>query len=74
MNRIQSIKRFLDDYESLEPNLKNLVSWSYDHYQKELQKEYLKVSHHPFPDEYLDLKVSGHLDPNDFEMNQEFHS
>ena len=51
MNRIQSIKRFLDDYESLEPDLKNLVSWSYDHYQK----EYLKVSHHPFPDEYLEL-------------------
>ena len=40
MNRIQSIKRFLDDYESLEPNLKYLVSWSYDYYQKELQKEY----------------------------------
>ena len=40
MNRIQIIKRFLDDYESLEPNLKNLVSWSYDYYQKELQKEY----------------------------------
>ena len=55
MNRIQSIKRFLDDYESLEPNLKNLVSWSYDYYQKELQKEYLKVSRHPFPDEYLEL-------------------
>ena len=55
MNRIQSIKRFLDEYESLEPNLKNLVSWSYDYYQNELQKEYLKVSHHPFPDEYLDL-------------------
>ena len=55
MNRIQSIKRFLDDYESLEPNLKNLVSWSYDYYQKELQKEYLNVSRHPFPDEYLNL-------------------
>ena len=55
MNRIQSIKRFLDDYESLEPNLKNLVSWSYDYYQKELQKEYLKVSGHPYPDKYLDL-------------------
>ena len=38
MNRIQSIKRFLEDFESLEPNLKKLVSWSYDHYQKELQK------------------------------------
>ena len=55
MNRIQSIKRFLEDFESLEPNLKKLVSWSYDDQQKELQKEYLKVSQHPFPDEYLDL-------------------
>ena len=58
MNRIQSIKRFLDDYESLEPNLKNLVSWSYDYYQNELQKEYLKISRHPFPDEYLGLDPS----------------
>ena len=54
MNRIQSIKRFLDDYESLEPNLKQLVSWSYDHYQNELLKEYLKVSKHPYPNEYLE--------------------
>ena len=38
MNRIQSIKRFLDKYESLKPNLKNIVSWSYEYYQKELQK------------------------------------
>ena len=55
MNRIQSIKRFLDEYETLEPNLKNLVSWSYDYYHKELQKEYLEISRHPFPDEYLNL-------------------
>ena len=55
MNRIQSIKRFLEDYESLEPNLKQLVSWSYDYYQNELQKEYLKISRHPFPNEYLGL-------------------
>ena len=58
MNRIQSIKRFLDEYESLEPNLKNLVSWSYDYYKNELQKEYLKISLHPFPDEYLSLDPS----------------
>ena len=55
MNRIQNIKRFLEDHKSLEPNLKNLVSGSYDHYQEELQKEYLQVSQHPFPDEYLEL-------------------
>ena len=55
MNRIQSIQRFLDKCECLEPNLKNLVSWSYDYYQKEFQKEYLKISRPPFPDEYLEL-------------------
>ena len=71
MNRIQNIKRFLEDYKSLEPNLKNLVSGSYDHYQEELQKEYLKVSQHPFPDEYLDLKSTGYLDP--MEINQLNH-
>ena len=74
MNRIQQIQKFLDDYKTKEPFLQNICSGVYDLYQKELQKEYLKVSQHPFPDEYLDLDVSGHLDPNDFEMNQEFHS
>ena len=54
MNRIQQIQEFLEDYKSLEPYLKNLISWSYDHYQKELQKEYLKVSKHPYPNEYLE--------------------
>ena len=54
MNRIQNIKRFLEDYKSLEPNLKNLISWSYDHYQNELLKEYLKVSKHPYPNEHLE--------------------
>ena len=54
MNRIQQIQEFLEDYKSLEPNLKKLVSWSYDHYQNELLKEYLKVSKHPYPNEYLE--------------------
>ena len=36
MNRIENIKRFLEDYKSLEPNLKNLVSGLYDYYQNEL--------------------------------------
>ena len=54
MNQIQRINTFLEDYISLEPNLKNLISWSYDHYQKELQKEFLKVSKHPYPNEYLE--------------------
>ena len=47
MNRIQNIKRFLEDYKSLEPNLKNLVSGSYDHYQEELLKEYEQIRKQP---------------------------
>ena len=74
MNRIQQIQEFLDDYKTKEPFLQHICSGVYDLYQKELQKEYLKVSLHPFPDKYLDLDVSGPLDPNDFEMNHEFHS
>ena len=54
MTRIQRIKRFLEDYKSLEPYLKDLCSWSYSYYQKELIKEYLKVSQHPYPNEYLE--------------------
>ena len=70
MNRIQRILTFLHDYQDLNPYLKDICRHSYTYYQK----EYLKVSRHPYPDEYLDLEVSGHLDPNDFEMNQEFQS
>ena len=53
MNRIQSIKRFLEDYKSLNPYLKELTQESHHHYQLELMNEYLKLSHHPFPNEYL---------------------
>jgi hypothetical protein len=53
MNRIQSIKRFLEDYKSLNPYLKNLTKESHHHYQLELMNEYLKLSCHPYPSEYL---------------------
>ena len=53
MNRIQSIKRFLEDYETLNPSLKQITSWSYKHYQDELRKEYLKRAQHPHPEEVL---------------------
>ena len=53
MNRIQSIKRFLEDYETLNPSLKEITSWSYKHYQDELRKEYLKMAKHPHPEEVL---------------------
>ena len=66
INRIQRIQEFLDDFKTKEPFLQNICSGVYDLYQKELQKEYLKVSHHPFPDEYLDL------DEHEFKQNNSF--
>ena len=53
MNRIQRIKNFLQDYKTLNPYLKSLIKDSQEDFQKELIKEYLKVSRHPYPNEYL---------------------
>ena len=53
MNRIQRIQIFLQDYKSLNPYLKNLLNEVQEDFQKELIKEYLKVSRHPYPNEYL---------------------
>jgi hypothetical protein len=53
MNRIQRIQTFLDDYKTLNPNLKYLLEGSYEYFQQELIKEYIKVSKHPLPQEYL---------------------
>ena len=55
MNRIQRIQTFLQDYNLLNPYLKNLLEGSKEYYQKELIQEYLKVSKHPYPNEYLDI-------------------
>ena len=42
MNRIQRIKMFLQDYNSLNPYFKNLLKEVQEDYQKELINEYLK--------------------------------
>jgi len=55
MNRIQRIQTFLQDYNLLNPYLKNLLKGSKEYYQKELIKEYLKVSRHLYPNEYLEI-------------------
>ena len=52
MNRIQRIQIFLQDYNLLNPYLKNLLNEVQEDFQKELIKEYLKVSRHPYPNEY----------------------
>ena len=53
MTRIQRIQTFLEDYNLLDSNLKNLLKDSKEYYQKELLNKYLKVSRHPYPNEYL---------------------
>ena len=53
MKPIQRIKRFLEEYETLNPSLKEITSWSYKHYQDELRKEYLNMANHPHPEEAL---------------------
>ena len=55
MNRIQRIQIFLQDYKPLNPYLKNLLNEVQEDFQKELIKEYLKVSRHPYPNEYLSI-------------------
>ena len=55
MNRIQRINIYLQDYKSLNPYLKNILNEVQEDYQKELIKEYLKVSRHPYLNEYLSI-------------------
>ncbi len=54
MNRIQRIQNFLEDYNNLIPSLKYIIEPIRQEYQKELIEEYLKISKHPYPNEYLD--------------------
>ena len=55
MTRINRIKTFLEDYNSLNPYLKDICKEMPHHFQLELIKEYLKVSNHPYPNEYLEI-------------------
>ena len=53
MNRIQRIQNYLEHYKSLDPYPKDLTKESHLYYQLELMNEYLRVSRHPYPTEYL---------------------
>ena len=53
MNRIQRIQTFLKDYKSLTPNLKELCEEVHQHYELELINEYVRISRHSYPNEYL---------------------
>jgi hypothetical protein len=53
MSRMNRMKIFIEDYKSLDPYLKILTKEAHHHYQQELVQEYIKVSSHPYPSEYL---------------------
>jgi hypothetical protein len=53
MNHIQQIKDFLKDFETLNPDLKSIISWAPEYYEQKLIKEYVKLGQHPFPTESL---------------------
>ena len=53
MNQLSRINSFLIQYHFKNPNLQYLCKGSYEYYSKLLIKEYIKVSKHPYPQEYF---------------------
>ena len=53
MNNIKRIEEFLESYQNLASPLKEICKGSYDYYQNELLKEYVRIGKHPYPQEYL---------------------
>lgn len=54
MSKIQRIQYFLNDYHTKSDFLKSVTKGSYNYYQELLIKEYVTVSKHPYPYEYLE--------------------
>ena len=53
MNRIQRINDFIREYEDKTPYLQYLCLPLLEDYKRELIGEYILLSKHPFPQEYL---------------------
>ena len=53
MERIKRIQTFLDDYKTKDKWLRDLLVESRQDFIKQLMDEWIKVSNHPFPEEYL---------------------
>ena len=51
MTRITRLNQFIDDYSRLNHYLKDLLKEVHSMHQQELLNEYLKLSHHPYPNE-----------------------
>jgi hypothetical protein len=53
MNHIQRLKNAINDFETIEPNLKRLVGFAPEIWEQELIKEYTRLAIHPLPQEAL---------------------
>jgi hypothetical protein len=61
MNRIKRIHNFLTEYKSKTPYLQSICKESYEHYIKELGKEYKRFHNHPHPEEYLGNDINTYI-------------
>ena len=64
MNRISRIQNFINDYKTLSPFLQEIAKGCYEFYQQELMKEYIRLSKHPYPTEYLNPTPSSSTSMN----------
>lgn len=55
-HRITAIKQFIESYKTLDPYLQSITASSYTYYLIELDKEYERISKHPYPNEYKEYQ------------------
>ena len=58
MNRIKRIETFLKEYKTKTPYLQSICKDTYDHYIKELSKEWERKDKHPHPEEYISNDIN----------------
>ena len=70
MNRVKQIERFLTEYKTLNPYLQSICKDTYDHYTKELGREYERINQHPFPEEYYGIENLNTMNRQDIRTIQ----
>ena len=70
MNRVKQIERFLTEYKTLTPYLQSICKDTYDHYTKELGREYKRINQHPFPEEYYGIENLNTMNRHDIRTHQ----
>ena len=70
MNRVKQIERFLTEYKTLNPYLQSICKDTYDHYTKELGREYKRINQHPIPEEYTGIETINTMNRHDIRTHQ----